>query len=207
MALRAQGTGARPVSSNGDPYTFPALSDAEEDEAPSLTMGQQRWGEAVKHSTPQEGSPRLRRRPPGEVPSRQGEGPEPWSRRPARAPRSTPSLRAGPGRSAPLQTPRLSNGRASRAARGQPGPRSGHPAPKEDPPAQASVTRQQHAESCAPRSWPGPTGLPGIPSAARRRRRDPEKMAAERERVRQWEARQLWDIEEATQHELTLQDE
>lgn len=142
-------------------------------------MGQQRWGEAVKHSTPQEGSPRLRRRPPGEVPSRQGEGPEPWSRRPARAPRSTPSLRAGPGRSAPLQTPRLSNGRASRAARGQPGPRSGHPAPKEDPPAQASVTRQQHAESCAPRSWPGPTGLPGIPSAARRRRRDPEKMAAE----------------------------
>ena len=29
----------------------------------------------------------------------------------------------------------------------------------------------------------------------------------QRERVRQWEARQLWDIEEATQHELTLQDE
>ncbi|XP_041609090.1 collagen alpha-1(I) chain-like [Vulpes lagopus] len=139
------GTGARPVSSDGDPYTFPALSDAEEDEAPSLTMGQQRWGEAVKHSTPQEGSPRLRRRPPGGVPSRQGKGPEPRSLRPARTPRSTPSLRAGPGRSAPLQTPQLSD---------RPGLQGG--------------SRAARAPLRAPRSQGGParTGL-GHAAAAR----------------------------------------
>jgi hypothetical protein len=41
----------------------------------------------------------------------------------------------------------------------------------------------------------------------RRRKRDPKNRAAAMERVRQWEIHLLQDLEEATQHQLTVEDE
>ncbi|XP_045876223.1 coiled-coil domain-containing protein 201 [Meles meles] len=71
----------------------------------------------------------------------------------------------------------------------------------------AGCEQHQRAESHREGSWPRSWGLPGIPNMAGRRRRDLKKLEAVAERVRQWEIRLLQDIEEATQHELTVEDD
>lgn len=85
---------------------------------------------------------------------------------------------------------------------------------EEDPPVPASFTprrrqRRQQQQDASPQARRGPPhlGLPGIPNKTSRRRRDLKKLAAALERVRQWEIRLLQSIEEATQHELTVQEE
>lgn len=88
-------------------------------------------------------------------------------------------------------------------------------APEEEPPVPAEVTQKQRRQRRqrkaqqgeSPGSWMENKGLPGISDTAGRRHRDLKKFAAEMERVRQWEARQLQSIEEATQHDLTVQDD
>ncbi|XP_062034543.1 coiled-coil domain-containing protein 201 [Lepus europaeus] len=78
--------------------------------------------------------------------------------------------------------------------------------PGEEPRTSAPEPQQQQGVPQA-RSGLGTTGLPGIPDPAPRKRRDPQARAAAMERVRQWEIRLLLDIEEAVQHELTIQEE
>lgn len=78
--------------------------------------------------------------------------------------------------------------------------------PGEEPRTSAPEPQQQQGVPQA-RSGLGTTGLPGIPDAAPRKRRDPQARAAAMERVRQWEIRLLLDIEEAVQHELAVQEE
>ncbi|EFB28675.1 hypothetical protein PANDA_012351 [Ailuropoda melanoleuca] len=142
--------------------------------------------------------------------SEEDEGPSSRGRKPPlRKVLKHSHLQAGLSSTAALQTPRLSNIRASRAASRQPGPNPDPQPPQEDPPARASVTwrRQQRTEARGARSWPPPAGLPGIPDTAQKRKRELKKPAAVMERVRQWEIRLLQDIEEATQHELTIEDD
>ncbi|XP_073741182.1 coiled-coil domain-containing protein 201 isoform X1 [Callorhinus ursinus] len=180
------GTGVQPLTSKEDVYAFSRVSSSEEDEGPSSLRSQLPLRKVLKHSTPQEASPSLRRRPAGHVPFHPGEGPAPGPPLPAPLSWKPPAPRAGLSPTAALQTPRLSNIWASRAASGQPGPNPDPRAPREDPPTAASVTwrRQQRAESRGARSWPRPVGLPGIPNTARRRKRDLKKLATVMERVK-----------------------
>uniref|UniRef100_A0A7N5KD40 Coiled-coil domain containing 201 n=1 Tax=Ailuropoda melanoleuca TaxID=9646 RepID=A0A7N5KD40_AILME len=179
------------------------LSSSEEDEGPSSRGRKPPLRKVLKHSHLQVASPSLRRRPAGHVPSHPGDSPEAGSPLPARLSWNPPGPQAGLSSTAALQTPRLSNIRASRGPNPDPQP------PQEDPPARASVTwgRQQRTEARGARSWPPPAGLPGIPDTAQKRKRELKKPAAVMERVRQWEIRLLQDIEEATQHELTIEDD
>ncbi|XP_032286507.1 coiled-coil domain-containing protein 201-like [Phoca vitulina] len=208
VCLCRQGSGVHPLTSK-DVYAFSRVSSSEEDEGPSSLRSQLPLRRVLKHSTPLGASPSLRRRPAGPVPSHPAEGPEPGSPLPAHLSWDPPTPQAGLSSTAALQTPQLSSIWASRAASGQPGPNPDPQAPGEEPPTAASVTRrrQQRAESRGARSRPRPVGLPGIPTTARRRKRDLKKLATVMERVRQWEIRQLQNIEEATQHELTIEDD
>nr|BAE21370.1 unnamed protein product [Mus musculus] len=51
------------------------------------------------------------------------------------------------------------------------------------------------------------SSLPKVLHKTRRGKRDPKKLAAAMERVRQWESRLLQNLEEATQHQLTVETE
>ncbi|XP_054582546.1 coiled-coil domain-containing protein 201 [Eptesicus fuscus] len=179
-------------------------SSSEDEDPPSVWRPS---GAAPKHSTPAEGFPRRRSRSPrGPRPYRPGGGPGDGSPRPGRASRDLPSP--------VLRKQRLSTIWASEESSVQPGPDPSPPAPGGEPPAPTEATRplrpqpQQKAEPGeSPGGWTRSQGLPGISSTSRPRRRDLKKLAAVTERVRQWEARQLQSIEEATQHDLTVQDE
>ncbi|XP_045648148.1 coiled-coil domain-containing protein 201 [Ursus americanus] len=128
--------------------------------------------------------------------SEEDEGPSSRGRQPplrkvlkhSRLQEASPSLRQPAGSQGPTQTRSL---------------------PRKTPPARASVTwrRQQRTEARGARSWSPPAGWPGIPDTAQKRKRELKKPAAVMERVRQWEIRLLQDIEEATQHELTIEDD
>lgn len=103
---------------------------------------------------------------------------------------------------------RLSTIKASEVSSEQLGSNSDPFAFEEDPPVPASVTQQQQQGKSPPaRRSPPNLGLPGIPDTARRRPRDLKRLAAVTERVRQWEIHLLQNIEEATQHELTIEDD
>uniref|UniRef100_A0A673SY64 Coiled-coil domain containing 201 n=1 Tax=Suricata suricatta TaxID=37032 RepID=A0A673SY64_SURSU len=172
------------------------LWSAAEDEGPSSETSQPSPRKVLRHSTPQEAVPSLHRRPPGHVPYL-AESPVPtclsWS---------PPSSQAGLSSMATLQNLQLSTIQAFGAASLDPW------APEEDPPIPTSVTwRQQQAESHEAQSRPPHLRLPGIPNSTGKRRRDPKELVAVMERVRQWEVRLLQDIEEATQHELTIEDD
>ncbi|XP_021060914.1 uncharacterized protein LOC110326663 [Mus pahari] len=51
------------------------------------------------------------------------------------------------------------------------------------------------------------SSLPKVLHKTRRGKRDPKKLAAAMEQVRQWESRLLQNLEEATQHQLTVETE
>uniref|UniRef100_A0A671EU16 Coiled-coil domain containing 201 n=1 Tax=Rhinolophus ferrumequinum TaxID=59479 RepID=A0A671EU16_RHIFE len=164
----------------------PSWSSSEDEDPPSVP----RWPSSrpvPKHSTPEEGSLPWRRRPPGRVPYHCG------SPLPSRSSRVLSSS---------LRKRQLSTIWASEESSSDP------QTSEEEPPVPASVTRrQQQWQEDSPESWPGNVGLPGIQNTARKRSQNPKKLAAVMERVRQWEARQLQSIEEATQHELTVEDD
>ncbi|XP_039098884.1 coiled-coil domain-containing protein 201-like isoform X2 [Hyaena hyaena] len=184
------------------------LGSAAQDEAPPSEMSQPSPRKVLRHSTPQEATPCLHRRPPGYVPYCPGGSPLAESPVPTCLSWSPPSAQAGPGSMATLQNLQLSTVQASGAASGGPATDSDPWAPEEDPPTPTSVTwRQQQAESGGARSQPPHLRLPGLPNTTRKRKRDPKELVAVTERVRQWETRLLQDIEEATQHELTIEDD
>uniref|UniRef100_A0A8C6HUN8 Coiled coil domain 201 n=1 Tax=Mus spicilegus TaxID=10103 RepID=A0A8C6HUN8_MUSSI len=91
----------------------------------------------------------------------------------------------------------------------QEGPHSDHLAAEEEPCMSASLNQEQHqkkTEALQATSWPKNSGMPGISVIACRKRRDPKKRAAAMQRLRQWEAQMLQEIEEAVHHELTIQE-
>ncbi|CAH6997471.1 Ccdc201 [Phodopus roborovskii] len=69
-----------------------------------------------------------------------------------------------------------------------------------------SATLNQKIETLQEMSWPRNVGMPGIPDTTWQRRRNPKKRAAAMQRLRQWEAQMLQEIEEAVHHELTIQE-
>lgn len=132
-----------------------------------------RWpssGPVPKHSTPEEGSLPWRRRPPGHVPY-------PWDGDPADG--SPLPSRSSRVLSSSLRKRRLSTIWASEESSGELGPDSDPQTPEEESPVPASVTRrQQQWQEESPESWPRKVGLPGIQNTARKRSRNPKKLAA-----------------------------
>ncbi|XP_045420931.1 coiled-coil domain-containing protein 201 [Lemur catta] len=190
-------------------YVAPGSSSSEED-SPPLLIKRAPLRKSLKHSTPEETAPGRSPRPSG--------GASLLSGSPVLAyfSQDLVSQLVGVSPQATFRKRRLSTIRASKVSGGQPGPDSDLSAPGEEPLAAASLVQeeqqrqqqqQQKGESLPANSWRlSHSGLPGIPNAARRKRRDRKKQAAEMERVRQWEIRLLQNIEEAVQHELTIDD-
>uniref|UniRef100_A0A8C6RBI7 Coiled coil domain 201 n=1 Tax=Nannospalax galili TaxID=1026970 RepID=A0A8C6RBI7_NANGA len=86
------------------------------------------------------------------------------------------------------------------------GPYSDHSVAGNNPPMSASLNKQQQKIKVLKAvSSPRNLRLPGIPDTARKKRRDKTAQAAAMQRVRQWEARLLQEIEDAVYHELTIQ--
>ncbi|XP_057588565.1 coiled-coil domain-containing protein 201 [Hippopotamus amphibius kiboko] len=188
-----------PHMENDRLYEIPGLSSPEDESLSSMTKRRR----VLNHSTLQGVAISWHS---GDDPSRQEECPVGGSPLPARSPRDLPSSPGGLSPTAPLRKRRLSTIRASEVSSGQLGSNSDPFAFDERPPVPAPVTQQQQQQGESPhaRRPPPNLGLPGIPDAARRRPRDLKRLAAAIERVRQWEIRLLQSIEEATQHELTI---
>ncbi|XP_077013554.1 coiled-coil domain-containing protein 201 [Tamandua tetradactyla] len=187
--------------------SIPGLSPSE-DEDSSLVIRKASTLKLIKHSTPEEGTLSHSLRPLGDISSLSEGGPSGGSPVPANALQDIPSQLSGVSIKATFRKKRLSTVSASEESSAQVEPDLEVSPPGEGPPATStSAEQQQKEEGLQVRRLPRNMGLPGIPNTAERRRRDPKKMAAMMERVRQWEIRLLWDIEEATQHELTIQDE
>ncbi|XP_057627373.1 coiled-coil domain-containing protein 201 [Chionomys nivalis] len=86
-----------------------------------------------------------------------------------------------------------------------------HPDPlaaEEEPCMSAWLNKEQcqKTEDLQDMSWPRNPRMPGIPHSLWQRRRDPKKRAAAMQRLQQWEAQMLLEIEEAVHHELTIQE-
>uniref|UniRef100_A0A8C9AMA4 Coiled-coil domain containing 201 n=1 Tax=Prolemur simus TaxID=1328070 RepID=A0A8C9AMA4_PROSS len=179
-------------------------SSSSEDDSPPLLIKRAPLRKSLKHSTPEETAPGRSPRPSG--------GASLLSGSPVLAyfSQDLVSHLVGVSPQATFRKRRLSTIRASKVSG------SDLSAPGEEPLAAASLVQeeqrrqqqqQQKGESLPANSWRlSHSGLPGIPNAARRKRRDRKKQAAEMERVRQWEIRLLQNIEEAVQHELTVDD-
>ncbi|KAL4826688.1 hypothetical protein H8958_008007, partial [Nasalis larvatus] len=160
----------------------------------------------LKHSTPEEGPLGETTRPSGGASYLSGSPvPAHFSQDPASHP-------AGVSPPATVRKRRLSTIWASKESS------LDLSAPGEETPTSASLQQQQQQkqqqqkqkqqqESLRAKSWHQNPGLPGILNTTGRKRRDPKKRAAAMERVRQWEIYVLQNIEEATQHELTIEDD
>ncbi|XP_037376715.1 coiled-coil domain-containing protein 201 [Talpa occidentalis] len=153
-----------------------------------------------KHSIPEKPTPSWHVRPPGTVLD--------GAQLPTHSPQDMLSSQEGSSTTATLQKQQLSTTRASEVSSGQLGPTMDPWAFEEDPPMPTSGRKQQQQRK-PPKTkrQPQNRGLPRIQDPAVRRRRDLKKQTAVKERVRQWEIRLLRDIQEATQHELTIQAE
>ncbi|XP_059963686.1 coiled-coil domain-containing protein 201 [Mesoplodon densirostris] len=204
-----------PHLENDGLYQLPGLSSSEDESLSSMTR-RTSLTRVLKHSTPEGAAPSWHSELLGDVPSHQEGGSAGGSPLPVRSPWDLPS---SPGEFSPKVPPRkrrLSTIRASEVSSGQLGSNSDPFALEEDPPVPASVTRrrrrrqqQQQQQGRPPRARRSPPnlGLPGIRNTARRRPRDLKRLAAATERLRQWEIQLLQNIEEATQHELTIEDD
>ncbi|EHH17328.1 hypothetical protein EGK_13714, partial [Macaca mulatta] len=147
----------------------------------------------LKHSTPEEGALGGTTRPSGGASYLSG------SPVPAHFSQGLASHPAGVSPPATVRKRRLSTIWASKESS------LDLSAPGEETPTSAQLQQQQ--ESLRAKSWHQNPGLPGILNTTGRKRRDPKKRAAAMERVRQWEIYVLQNIEEATQHELTIEDD
>ncbi|XDA75770.1 hypothetical protein R6Z07F_005935 [Ovis aries] len=197
-----------PLGSRMEPgETASGLSSPEDENLFSMTRRSSlRW--ALKHSTPAGAALSWHSGLQGDVPSHQERGPAGRSPRPARSSWDLLSSPGGVSLMASFRKRRLSTIEASEVSSEQLGSNSDPFAFEEDPPVPASVTQQQQQGKSPPaRRSPPNLGLPGIPDTARRRPRDLKRLAAVTERVRQWEIHLLQNIEEATQHELTIEDD
>uniref|UniRef100_A0A8C5YCA8 Coiled-coil domain containing 201 n=1 Tax=Microcebus murinus TaxID=30608 RepID=A0A8C5YCA8_MICMU len=177
-----------------------AGSSSSEDESPPLLTRRTPLREYLKHSTPEETAPGRSPRPSGGASRLSG------SPVPAYFSQDLVSHLAAVTPLATFRKRRLSTIWASK------GSGSDLPAPGEEPPVSTSLAQeerqQQKGQSLPTESRQhSPSGLPGIPNTARRKRRDGKKHAAVMERVRQWEIRLLQNIEEAVQHELTIEED
>ncbi|KAL0618942.1 Coiled-coil domain-containing protein 201 [Plecturocebus cupreus] len=170
----------------------PGLSSPEDDSL-SLVTRSPTLRKPLKHSTPEEAALGWSPRQPEDTSYPSG---SPIPAHFSQDLESHPS-----GFSPPVRKRRLSTIRASKESS------MDLSAPGEKPPMSASLAQQQqqHQQPLQAKSWPQNPGLPGIPNTAGRKRRDPKKWAAAMERVRQWEIYVLQNIEEATQHELTIE--
>ncbi|XP_058529529.1 coiled-coil domain-containing protein 201 [Ochotona princeps] len=103
----------------------------------------------------------------------------------------------------PFRRKRLSTVWASGESSRRSGPEQHQSAPGREMSGSSLLVLEQHQdESLHISCWPG---LPGISNVTHRKRRNLKKLAAAMERVRQWERHLLQNIEEATQHQLTIQ--
>ncbi|XP_070644093.1 coiled-coil domain-containing protein 201 [Bos indicus] len=196
-----------PHLENDPLYQASGLSSPEDESLSSVTRRSSlRW--ALKHSTPAGAALSWHSGLQGDVPSHQERGPAGRSPRPARSSWDLLSSPGGVSLMASFRKRRLSTIKASEVSSEQLGSNSDPFAFEEDPPVPASVTQQQQQGKSPPaRRSPPNLGLPGIPDTTRRRPRDLKRLAAVTERVRQWEIHLLQNIEEATQHELTIEDD
>lgn len=95
--------------------------------------------------------------------------------------------------------------RASKQPCGELRPWQDFSAPGEGTSALASLVQPPpQKRQCLAAMWRN-SSLPKILHKTRRGKRDPKKLAAAMERVRQWESRLLQNLEEATQHQLTVE--
>uniref|UniRef100_A0A8C6DI67 Coiled-coil domain containing 201 n=1 Tax=Moschus moschiferus TaxID=68415 RepID=A0A8C6DI67_MOSMO len=172
------------------------LSSPEDENLSSVTRRSSlRWS-SLKHSTPAGAALSRNSGLQGDVPSHGG------SPRPARSSWDLLSSPGGVSLMASFRKRQLSTIEASEVSSSDPFDF------EEDPPTPASVTQQQQKGKSPPaRRSPPNLGLPGIPDTARKRPRNLKRLAAVTERVRQWEMHLLQSIEEATQHELTIDDD
>ncbi|XP_053464662.1 coiled-coil domain-containing protein 201 [Nycticebus coucang] len=178
----------------------PGMSSSE-DESPSLVTKRTPLRKFLKHSTPEDVVPGWSPRPSGDATYLGG---SPVS---ARFSQDLVSNLVGVSPLVTFRKRRLSTIRAFKGSSEQSGPDSDPSDPVEKTSVSNSLPQQQRGKSLQAKSWRQNPGLPGIPNTARKKKRDPKKLAAAMKRVRQWEFRLLQDIEEAIQHELTIQED
>ncbi|XP_042637374.1 coiled-coil domain-containing protein 201-like [Orycteropus afer afer] len=185
---------------------IPEWSSSKEDNL-SLVTGRSSLRKLIKHSTPEETVQSQSMKPLGEISSLTDGQITGVSLVPTYSFQDLPSHSTGLSSTATFRQRTLSTVSASKESNGQLGPKWHHLAPAEEPVTSIMLTTQQ--KSVSPQAWSFPrvVGWPGIPNMARRNRRDLKKRAAAMERVRQWEDWLLQNIEEAVQHELTIQPE
>uniref|UniRef100_A0A8I5R9S2 Coiled-coil domain containing 201 n=1 Tax=Papio anubis TaxID=9555 RepID=A0A8I5R9S2_PAPAN len=208
----------RPSRTQNSVFTLqdPGLSSSEDDSL-FLATGSPTLRKPLKHSTPEEGALGGTTRPSGGASYLSG------SPVPAHFSQDLASHPAGVSPPATVRKRRLSTIWASKESS------LDLSVPGEETPTSASLAQQQQQkqqqkqkqnqkqlqqqqqkqqqESLRAKSWHQNPGLPGILNTTGRKRRDPKKRAAAMERVRQWEIYVLQNIEEATQHELTIEDD
>lgn len=97
--------------------------------------------------------------------------------------------------------------RASKQPRGELRPCQDLSAPGEGTSALASLVQRPPQKQQCLAAMSGNSSLLKILHKTRRGKRDPKKLAAAMERVRQWESHLLQNLEEATQHQLTVETE
>ncbi|XP_043727724.1 coiled-coil domain-containing protein 201-like [Cervus elaphus] len=213
--FRAQGlsesaAGVRPpLGSRMEPGAKASGLSSPEDENLSFVTRRSSLRWALKHSTPAGAALSSHSGLQGDVLSHRERGPAGGSPRPARPSWDLLSSPGGVSLMASFRKRRLSTIEASEVSSEQLGSNSDPFDFEEDPPVPASVTQQQKRQGKSPPAKRSPPnlGLPGIPDTARKRPRDLKRLAAVTERVRQWELHLLQSIEEATQHELTIEDD
>uniref|UniRef100_A0A8D2CRM2 Coiled-coil domain containing 201 n=1 Tax=Sciurus vulgaris TaxID=55149 RepID=A0A8D2CRM2_SCIVU len=170
------------------------VSSSSEDESPSLVTKRMPWKKPTKHSTPEDTALGWNPRPPKGTSQLLG------SPVPARSSKDLMSHLTGVSPIATFRKRKLSTIRASE------GTSLDYSAPGKDPPASASLAKQQQKkEARGAKSWQGNFGLPGIPDIARKKRQDRKEQEAVMQRVRQWEIHLLQEIEEAVHHKLFIQ--
>ncbi|KAB1279525.1 hypothetical protein Cadr_000006752 [Camelus dromedarius] len=188
----------------------PGLSSPEDESLSSVTR-QPSLRNAPKHSTPEGATLSWHMELEGHVPSHQEGGPAGGSPLPTNSSWDLSSSLTGLSPMGPDRKRQLSTIQASEVSSEQQGSYSDPWAPKEDPCMTVLTIRQQQKQQQgkAPRTrrWLPNLGMPRTLNTARRRRQDLKKLAPVTERVRQWEIHLLQNIEEATQHELTIQTE
>nr|XP_044992093.1 uncharacterized protein LOC123455361 [Jaculus jaculus] len=181
------------------------------DRSPSLVTRKPPWRKPTKHSTPDEMTRGPSPRPPGRAAYLHG------SPLPAHSSQDLASQLAEVSPIATFRKRRLSTVWDSEGSSAKLEPCADRSAAGEDPPASAPLNHPRKQPQRPPprppqavrppRSRQQNPGLPGIPDAAQRKRPDWKGRAAAMRRLKQWEARLLREIEEAIQHELTIQAE
>ncbi|KAK7834447.1 hypothetical protein U0070_017633 [Myodes glareolus] len=167
-----------------------------------LTTNRPGWKNPVVHNTPQEMALGWSPRPPGRNFQHH------WSIISEDSAEDPGSQLAGSSPTATFRKERLSTIEDLENSSEQVEPHPDPLAAEEEPCMSASLNKEQYqkTEALQEMNWPRNPRIPGISDSPWQRRRDPKKRAAAMQRLQQWEAQMLLEIEEAVQHELTIQD-